>query len=153
MGHMVIGISLVFLALLAGVGLWLEVGSGVLDPDPPLEVGGDPSLPDDGQDGNVVITLGKGDKTFRLPHAPGDPEDWEIDGRLSAKERKSVDVKGYLPYVVQPGETLSAIAKRYLGKPHLWQQILAHNRVLLMRPEDLRAGMSIRIPLWLKEDF
>lgn len=152
MGQLIVGITLLCLALLVGVGFWLEVGSDALAPDAPLDIGPDPSLPNDGQDGNVVVTLGKGKQTFERPRAPGDPEKWERGAPLTRDEKAAVK-KGYLPYVVQSGETLSAIAERYLGKAHLWKQILEHNRVDLMRPEDLRAGMSIRIPLWLKQDF
>jgi hypothetical protein len=153
MGQLIVGVSLILLALLVAVGLWLEVSSGVLDPDPPMDVGGDLSLPDDGQDGNVVVTLGKGKRTTRVSRAPGDPQDWEVIGLLSPKEKQAVNDKSYLPHIVQKGETLSDLARQYFGKARLWKQILEHNRVQLMRPEDLREGMSIRIPIWLKKGW
>ena len=153
MGQLIVGVSLILLALLVAVGLWLEVGSGVLDPDPPMDVGSDLGLPNDGQDGNVVVTLGKGKRIFQVSRAPGDPQDWEVSGRLAPNGKPAVDDKGYLPHVVQKGETLSDLARQYFGKARLWKQILEHNRVQLMRPEDLRAGMSIRIPIWLKKSW
>lgn len=44
------------------------------------------------------------------------------------------------------GDTLSQIATRSLGSTSYWPQLLAANRDQLGRPEDLREGMTIRIP-------
>ena len=44
------------------------------------------------------------------------------------------------------GDTLSQIAAQSLGSTSYWPQLLAANRDQLGRPEDLREGMTIRIP-------
>ena len=153
MGQLVVAVTLLCLALLVGVGFWLEVGSGLLNPDSPMDVGSDTGLPSDGQDGNVVVTLGKGKKFNTPPLDPLDVEDWKTGARLTKEEKSQVDQQGYLPYIVQKGDTLSSLSQRYLGTATLWSQIMTHNRVKLMRPQDLREGMELRIPLWLKKDF
>ena len=49
-------------------------------------------------------------------------------------------------YVVQPGDVLGKIAQRFLGTSRRWKDILELNRGKLDAPEDLRVGMTIRIP-------
>lgn len=50
-------------------------------------------------------------------------------------------------YVVQRGDTLERIAKRLLGDPNASKRILDANRDILQDAEELREGMSLRIPL------
>ena len=47
---------------------------------------------------------------------------------------------------VQSGDTLSGIAQRYLGSSTRYLEVYAANRDLLRNPNDLRVGMTIRIP-------
>lgn len=47
---------------------------------------------------------------------------------------------------VQSGDTLSGIAQRYLGSSTRYLEIYAANQDLLRNPNDLRVGMTIRIP-------
>ncbi|MFN3165891.1 MAG: LysM peptidoglycan-binding domain-containing protein [Phycisphaeraceae bacterium] len=47
---------------------------------------------------------------------------------------------------VKEGETLSEIAYEYLGAGNKWPQIMAVNSDVLDKPEQLRAGMTLRIP-------
>jgi len=49
-------------------------------------------------------------------------------------------------YVVQSGDVLGTIAQRLLGTSRRWKDILELNRGQLDAPEDLRVGMTIRIP-------
>jgi LysM repeat protein len=49
-------------------------------------------------------------------------------------------------YQVQAGDTLSGIAARFLGSGALYMEIYSANRDQLKTPNDLRAGMTIRIP-------
>ncbi len=49
-------------------------------------------------------------------------------------------------YRVKPGDTLSALAARYLGSHRRYQEIYEANHNVLANPNDLRAGMTIRIP-------
>jgi nucleoid-associated protein YgaU len=47
---------------------------------------------------------------------------------------------------VKEGETLSEIAYQHLGSGKKWPQIMAVNSDVLDKPEQLRAGMTLRIP-------
>lgn len=49
-------------------------------------------------------------------------------------------------YVVQPGDTLSGIAQRYLGSMVRYQELFEANRDVLANPNSLRAGVVLRIP-------
>jgi nucleoid-associated protein YgaU len=49
-------------------------------------------------------------------------------------------------YVVQPGDTLSDIAKKIYGKSALWQKIADANKDRVPDPARLRAGVTLRIP-------
>lgn len=51
-----------------------------------------------------------------------------------------------LEYRVRPGDTLSDLAARHLGSSTRFMEIYEANRDLLKSPNDLRAGMTIRIP-------
>ncbi|MDX1524039.1 MAG: LysM peptidoglycan-binding domain-containing protein, partial [Anaerolineae bacterium] len=49
-------------------------------------------------------------------------------------------------YVVQPGDTLSKIAKRLYGDARLWGLIYEANRDKLASPSLIRIGMELLIP-------
>lgn len=49
-------------------------------------------------------------------------------------------------YVVQPGDTLSSISKRFYGTSGKWKQIFKANRDRLASPESVRPGQSLRLP-------
>ena len=49
-------------------------------------------------------------------------------------------------YTVQPGDTLSAISKRFYGTPSRWIDIYQANRDRLSSENALRVGQEIRIP-------
>jgi nucleoid-associated protein YgaU len=67
-------------------------------------------------------------------------------GAIRPSERRTMDEKHRIEHVVRKGETLSSIAREYLGDDKLWQEILDANKSLA-RPEDLREGQTILIPL------
>ncbi|MFG0247608.1 MAG: LysM peptidoglycan-binding domain-containing protein [Phycisphaeraceae bacterium JB051] len=48
--------------------------------------------------------------------------------------------------VVESGQTLSELAKIHLGNAGDWDELLKANRDRLNRPEELRAGMTLRLP-------
>lgn len=50
-------------------------------------------------------------------------------------------------YLVQRGDTLERIARRLLGDPNAAARILEANRDVLQDPDELREGMSLRIPM------
>ena len=49
-------------------------------------------------------------------------------------------------HVVEDGEHLWGIAKRFYGAGSRWQDIFDANRDVLATPESIRAGMTLRIP-------
>ena len=50
-------------------------------------------------------------------------------------------------YVIEKGDTLSAIAKRFLGKASDYPKIFAANREVIKDPDLIYPGQKIRIPL------
>lgn len=49
-------------------------------------------------------------------------------------------------YTVQSGDVLSVISQKQLGTAKRWREILELNRDKIDTPEDLRAGMTLRLP-------
>jgi nucleoid-associated protein YgaU len=49
-------------------------------------------------------------------------------------------------YRVGPGDTLSSIAQKHLGRASRWEQIYGMNRELLPTPDRLRPGTLLRLP-------
>lgn len=49
-------------------------------------------------------------------------------------------------YVVQPGDTLSGIARQFYGRSSLWTLIFEANRDILSDPGRLRPGQALTIP-------
>jgi LysM repeat protein len=49
-------------------------------------------------------------------------------------------------YTVQPGDTLSSIAKHFYGASSLWQIIFEANRNILSEPSKIRPGQTLVIP-------
>ena len=47
---------------------------------------------------------------------------------------------------VAAGDTLSGLASQYLGNGSRWDELLQANRDRLESPQDLRAGMTLRLP-------
>jgi nucleoid-associated protein YgaU len=49
-------------------------------------------------------------------------------------------------YVIQSGDTLSKISKRFYGTPNRYQDIFQANRDRIKTPNALKVGQEIRIP-------
>ena len=49
-------------------------------------------------------------------------------------------------YVVQPGDTLGALAQRFYGKASLYPKIFEANRDILSNPDLIKVGQKLRIP-------
>jgi nucleoid-associated protein YgaU len=49
-------------------------------------------------------------------------------------------------YIVQKGDTLSAISQKYYGTTRFWQKILAANDAVLKDPDRLVPGTRLLIP-------
>ena len=52
-----------------------------------------------------------------------------------------------ITYTVQPGDTLSKIAKKYLGKASLWRKIYEDNKATIKNPNVIRVGQNLVINL------
>jgi nucleoid-associated protein YgaU len=50
-------------------------------------------------------------------------------------------------YEIQSGDSLSAIAKRYYGKPMEYKRIFEANRNVIENPDRIYPGQKIKIPL------
>lgn len=57
-----------------------------------------------------------------------------------------VDGNGERQYVVQPGDTLTGLAARFLGSLSRYHEIYELNRDRIAGPDDLRIGLTLRIP-------
>lgn len=49
-------------------------------------------------------------------------------------------------HLVQPGESLAAIARRYFGTPDRWVEIFELNADVIATPHHIEAGMRLRVP-------
>lgn len=57
-----------------------------------------------------------------------------------------ISTEGERFYVVQPGDTLSGLAARYLGSIARFDELFELNRDVLRGPHDLKIGMKLRLP-------
>ena len=49
-------------------------------------------------------------------------------------------------HIVEKGDTLSKLAKAYLGNGNLWQQIFDLNQETMANPNQLKVGQKVKIP-------
>jgi nucleoid-associated protein YgaU len=49
-------------------------------------------------------------------------------------------------YVIQPGDSLSKIAKEQLGDAARWTEIAELNKAEIPKPNQIRAGQEIKLP-------
>lgn len=70
-----------------------------------------------------------------------------IDGLTARKPAPEPEKAAELTYhVVEPGDTLGHIAKRYLGKASAYMKIFEANRALLDDPNKIYPGQKLLIP-------
>lgn len=63
-----------------------------------------------------------------------------------AEEPGEAPAKAPVFHTVQKGETLSAIAKHYLGDANRYREIFEANKPMLSHPDKIYPGQSLRIP-------
>ena len=61
-------------------------------------------------------------------------------------KRKPVEASRPATYVVQEGDTLYAIAKRFYGRLSAWKEIRDANKAIISADNRLRAGDTIKLP-------
>ncbi|MEW6249119.1 MAG: LysM peptidoglycan-binding domain-containing protein, partial [Planctomycetota bacterium] len=128
----------------AAVKQILEANPNIKDPDL-IQVGQVIMLPPKGAPGSA-----------RSPVAPASPDRAAAPTRTPAAPAPATTppAAGGAPvaagrprtHLVRQGETLTSIARTVLGDASKWRQILELNKDKLDRPEDLQAGMSIKLP-------
>ena len=64
--------------------------------------------------------------------------------RIVKGKQKTFNVK--ITDVVQPGDTLSNIAKQFYGNPNDYNRIFTANRDKLSDPDKIQAGQELVIP-------
>ena len=94
--------------------------------------------------------------TLANDQIPAHNRDWEPAGPSGAAGKKAGETGRSSPagssvgkgrtHVIQSGETLSALAHRYLGSSARYREIYEANRNVLRSPDDVREGLSIVIP-------
>jgi hypothetical protein len=100
------------------------------------------------------IAGAKKDDTLANDAGPAHNRDWEPTGPAGAPAKKPGESGRPNPtatgsgrsHVIQPGETLSGIASRYLGSSARYREIYDANRDVLKSPDDVREGMTLVIP-------
>jgi nucleoid-associated protein YgaU len=88
-----------------------------------------------GPNGSVRPTIVVASRATPVPAAPS-----VVSGTATASPTPQ-------EYIVEPGDTLQAIAQRVYGNADLWPRIYAANRDLIgPNPDALQAGTRLRIP-------
>lgn len=68
--------------------------------------------------------------------------------KVSADQLKASPQTGKVEYyTIQSGDTLSAIAKKFLGNASAYPKIFEANREVIKDPDKIYVGQKIRIPL------
>ena len=72
----------------------------------------------------------------------------DFDGRRAVQPGKATHADDSEPYdyIVQPGDTLERIAAKWFGSAALWSRIYDANRSRVNDPNQIRAGLKLRIP-------
>ncbi len=73
--------------------------------------------------------------------------DWKTDivGDIRVNEAAAVGTSGST-YTVQPGDTLSGIAKKHLGDANAYTRIFEANRDVLSDPDRIQPGQVLKLP-------
>ncbi len=67
----------------------------------------------------------------------------------SAPRRAAAEDEVFQQVVVKPGDTMWAIANKFLKDPARWDEILKHNRLPTQDPTVALPGMTLRVPVRL----
>ena len=63
-----------------------------------------------------------------------------------ANSKKIASKKNDQTYVVQPGDTLFSISRKFYNSPKRWKEILQANKKSIRDPKDLTVGQTLVIP-------
>lgn len=86
-------------------------------------------------------------QVIKLPISGSALSSGQVSAPVTAGAASTPGTPGATAYVVQPGDTLSSIARRFYQSPDLWWVIYNANREAIGGdPDHLMAGVSLRIP-------
>ena len=101
---------------------------------------------------HFVGTVNSEDEKNQIWNALKTNPDWQkevvadIKVKPGAKPAGAPAGGGQQTYTVQPGDTLSAIAKRFLGNANAYMDIFNANRDQLKDPDVIKPGQVLKIP-------
>ncbi len=91
-----------------------------------------------------------GDESSLLPQQAADAKEKKKAEEESARKMKAARaaLMGEIPdtYVVQEGDTLYKISKRFYGHTSAWKSIREANKAIISTDGRVRAGMTIKLP-------
>lgn len=125
----------------AGDGAGRESPDASRRPLPPLFRSGD--TPDPAQ---ATRRPSANDAHASAPPESPSPDPSGSESAVATPSDLELPPDAYDEYVVEYGDTLSAIAERFLGSPHRYDEIYEINRDRLPEPDRLRVGSALRIP-------
>jgi hypothetical protein len=79
-------------------------------------------------------------------HRMGLAKEFQMIGQVNLKEAWNPSSPSF-EYTVKSGDTLSGLAKTYLGDVKLWPKIHSLNRVAIPNPDRIRVGQKLKIPV------
>lgn len=87
---------------------------------------------------------------IRLPVDPtniqGKPVEVKPDATSGGPTANPIPAGNFTEYTVEPGDTLSGIARTVWGSSKNWRKILDANQAVLPSEDKLKPGMKLRIP-------
>ena len=85
-------------------------------------------------------------ETIRVPLDPENIQGRVVGGGGTAPASSSTAEPGWVEYTVQPGDSLTRIARSYYGSVRFADAIFEANRETLSSPDALRVGQVLRLP-------
>ena len=76
-----------------------------------------------------------------------DADDTDVDDMEAADDQRAGEPSGAVVHRIRDGDTLSGLARRYLGSRDRYREIYDANRDRLKNPDLLPIGVEIRIPM------
>ena len=92
-------------------------------------------------------TVGSQEEANKIWDALKTVPDWRTDivGDITVNEAAAVGTSGST-YTVQPGDTLSGIARQHLGDANAYTRIFDANRDVLSDPDKIQPGQVLKLP-------
>ncbi len=76
--------------------------------------------------------------------APPKPDFSNVQGGVTSTEEPLVAEER--TYIIEKGDTLSAVSQRFYGKAKFWRQIFEANRDTIDNPDRIFPGQTIKLP-------